>query len=245
MLSLLKPGSTRLMIIYVSMMLLLTGCMYPDELREENQVSPGEFVVVVQQAVERYQESHSVLPIKNSGLDTPIYEKYVIDFKKLMDYGYLSTIPTDAFENGGSAYYVLVNVEESPEVKLMDLVVKQQVGEVQRDISSYQSNHDGQLPLGELVAEGFYRIDYDKLGVQAVQIQSPYSRQFLSLLVHKSGEVFIDYASDIMLAKDKIDMTTPDIDMDLRTWLVETSYYVPVSSMPYYWMDERPQIVYE
>jgi hypothetical protein len=219
---------------------MLTGCMYPNELRKENKV-PGEYIAVVQQAVDRYQEANSVPPIRNSEMDTPIYEKYVIDFKKLLDSGYLSHIPNDAFENGGNYYYVLVDVEEQPKVKLMDLVAKQQVGDLQREVEAYRLKHDA-LPLGEQVADSIYRLSYDLLGIKPVQVRSPYSRQYLSLLINETGSLYIDYAPDIMLAKEKVNETvTEGSEVDLRTWLVDQSYFVPVNSLPYYWVNEQPQ----
>jgi hypothetical protein len=224
-------------------LLLLTGCMYPDEMRKESQALPGEYTAVVQQAVERYKEASGVLPIKNSNVNTPLYEKYVIDLKKLMDSGYLSRLPDDAFESGGNYYYVLVDVEDKPRVKLMDLAAKQQVGDVQRVVDSYSFNNGGALPLGEQAADSFYRISYDQLGMKPVQVRSPFSRQYLSLLLHESGRVFIDYAPDIMQAKEKANIIeTPDEEKDLRTWLVDASYFVPVDSMPYYWVEGQPKI---
>ncbi len=225
------------------MVLLLTGCMYPDELRKENQVAPGEYIPVVQQAVDRYIEANSVPPIKNSEIDTPIFEKYVVDFKKLMDSGYLSQLPLDSFESGGSYYYVLIHIEEQPTVKLLDLVVKQQVGDVQRAVEQYSLAHNGQLPLGDEAGEGYFRIQYDQLGIQAVQIRSPYSRQFLSLLLHESGKVYIDYAPDLMRVKEQAGETfSAEQYPDLRYLLTEVHHVVPVSSAPYVWSDGQPRV---
>jgi hypothetical protein len=62
---------------------LLSGCLYPEQRRSENRAAVAESVLVVQNAIEQYKQKTGVLPIKNSEPDTPIYEKYVIDMKRL------------------------------------------------------------------------------------------------------------------------------------------------------------------
>src|SRR5699024_12881517 len=55
--------------------------------------------------------------------DTPIFEKYIIDFSVMKENGVLSEIPGNAFENGGIYQYGLITPEENPRVKLIDLRV--------------------------------------------------------------------------------------------------------------------------
>ncbi|MGO4273670.1 hypothetical protein AB4Z22_28210, partial [Paenibacillus sp. TAF58] len=92
--------------IILCLVLLLSGCAYPKEMRKENQMNPAEFITVVQQAIDLYHEKNGVLPIKNSDMTTPLYEKYVIDFGKLKKTNLLSTVPANAFESGGIFIYV-------------------------------------------------------------------------------------------------------------------------------------------
>ena len=223
-------------------LILLTGCLYPKELRYENQIPPHEYIVVVQNAVDRFYEKTKVLPIKNSDMSTPLYEKYVIDFKRLKEQGYLSLIPPNAFENGGNNLYVLVNVETKPEVKLLDLLSYQQIGELQKKVLEYRTKTKGQLPFGEQIAEHYYWLDYGKLGVREKEILSPYSRQTLHPVIHISGMIALDYAPEIMRIIRQQPDRSMDPEQDLRELLVAESYYVPAPSFPYYWVNDEPRI---
>ncbi len=46
------------------LLLWISGCMYPNELRKENQLASGEYVLVVQNAIDQYKAKTGVLPIK-------------------------------------------------------------------------------------------------------------------------------------------------------------------------------------
>lgn len=234
----LKP-MLRIMTITV-LVALLTGCMYPKQMRKENQATAVESVLLVQNAVDRYKEKNGILPIKNSEMNTPVYEKYVIDMKKLTQ-GYLGQMPGIAFENGGSALFVLVNPEQKPEVKLLDLTVTQQAGDIQRWVDEYMRSNNGAIPKGEAAGEDVYRLDFAKLGKKLIQAQSSYSRTYLSYLVSANGTVAIDYAPEIMQAMERKGMKTAEAKLDLRTVLVAESPYVPVKSFPYYWIGNEPK----
>ena len=235
------PHMKRLASVYFTLLvagMLLSGCLYPDELRNENQIVPQESVIIVQNAVNTYLQRNGVLPIKNSTQDTPIYEKYVIDFKKLLDSGLISQIPANAFENGGSYVYVLVNPEEQPEVKMMDLVALQQAADLQKKVDDFRDKHNGQIPQGEAVGNGWHYINYDLLGSEPLQIQSVFSGQYLNAIVHQSGKVVIDYAPDIMVIVQRENLSSIDSETDLRSILTEHSFFVPVQSHAYYWRGE-------
>jgi hypothetical protein len=218
----------------------LTGCLYPDSLRGENQGTGAEYVAIVQAAIDQYVAANGVLPIKNSTLDTPIYEKYAIDFAKLLNTPYLSMVPSNAFEKGGTNLYVLVDVETKPLVRLLDLRAAQTVNDVQRKAEEYRRS-TGVYPLGQPVAAGWHSIDYDKLNIAPVQVKSVFSGRYLTLLINRSGQVVIDYGPDLMtLIRDKA--LEPSADKDLRALLVEYSLYVPVKSAAYYWRNDEPAI---
>jgi hypothetical protein len=230
-------------LILVCLMLLFTsGCLYPDDRRMERQGNPQEFIVVVQAAINTYQDNTGILPIKNSDMDTPIYEKYRVDFKKLIDRGYLSRIPANAFENGGTHYYVLVNVEDQPTVKLLDIISLQQVREIERLVNDYVSLNSGEIPQKSHVSGEWYTIDFTKIGKERVQVKSVYSKQYLSLLVHTSGEVVIEYAPEIMKIITRNEIVDVAPNLDLRSFLVEHSYYVPGQSNAYFWESDQPVI---
>lgn len=227
--------------LLIWMVLMLAGCMYPNDRLQQNQISTGEYIILVQNAVETYKQRTGVLPIKNSSEQTPIYEKYLIDFKKLLDRNVISRIPADAYEVGGSNYYVIVDPEGEMKVKLMDLVIAGKVSDIQRLSDSYVAAGN-ELPLGELVKPNFYRVDFERLGMKSEQVRSVYSEMFLSVLIHQSGRITIEYAPEIMRAITMKGISTPDPNMDLRTYLVEQSNYIPVNSYPYYWKDNEPVI---
>lgn len=229
------------LIAVAALLPLLSGCMYPKEMRKENQVTAKESVLVVQNAVDQYKEKTGVLPIKNSELDTPIYEKYVLDMKKLTSGPYLGQVPATAFEKGGSYLFVLVNPEQKPIVKLMDLVAYQKAGDVQKWVDEYGKANGGALPLGESAGTDVFRLDFAKLGKKTEQVQSMYSRQYLGFLIDRSGKVGIDYAPEIMQAIERKSWKDSGGRTDLRTLLVEDAPFVPVKSFPYYWKDGEPK----
>ncbi|MDD9267629.1 DUF3939 domain-containing protein [Paenibacillus sp. GCM10023248] len=229
--------------LILSVLLLLSGCAYPKELRKENQINPAEFITVVQQAVDLYHQKHGVLPIKNSDMSTPLYEKYVIDFAKLTKANYLSAVPANAFESGGIFLYVLVDPETKPTVKLMDLSAYQSVDDVQKKINDYKVSHNGNLPAGIAINEAFDYVDFDKLGMKAPEIKSVYNRQnLITYLVNKqTGDVSIDYAMDIhKLIQDKSLAGTLKAEQDLRELLVNQTLFVPIRSVPYRWQNSQP-----
>ena len=65
---------------------LLSGCMFPEENLQQNQIPYEDQVESVQNAVLEYRKDHGgqLLPIKTKDQDTPYYMKYVIDFQKLV-----------------------------------------------------------------------------------------------------------------------------------------------------------------
>jgi hypothetical protein len=228
-------------VVTAGILLLAGGCLYPKELRQENQVPSGEYIAIVQHAIEQFRQQTGVLPIKNSDMDTPVYEKYRIDFKRLQDRHLLGTIPANAFEKGGTGIYLLIHAETKPQVKLLDLVSYQQVGDVQKLVDAYRNKNNGKIPAGELIADHVYWLDYTKLGTKPPAIKSPYSRNYLNLLVHDSGKVAIDYGPEIMRLLQN-QGSPPGPDEDLRERLTEAYDFVPVLSYPYYWVHNEPVI---
>lgn len=220
--------------IWLSMVVLLTGCLYPTD-QSSTHASPSEAIASVQYAVNAFQEQNKRLPIKNSDMDTPIFEKYVVDFAMLQQSGHLGRIPDIAFEMGGRYFFVLINVEEEPEVKLMDVVVAQQVGDVQRKVNEIIRNDDA-VPAEEEMMPGWYALDRERFSEDEIRVKSPYSGQTLNMIVHESGTVAVDYALDLMQLVQSENIPS---DEDIRERLVQNSDYVPVRSFPYFWKDGR------
>lgn len=219
-------------------LVLLSGCMYSGEVKQQGSLASSEYISVVQNAIDTYHKATGVLPIKNKPMETPVYEKYLIDFKKLTERHMLTTVPTNAFENGGAAIYVLVDPETKPTVKLMDLAAYQKIEKLQTDVNAYMDK-TGKRPFGVELAPSFYALDFDKLGEKLTQVQSPFSRQYLTVMIHESGLLAIDYGPDMMkLVTSK--GITPDAKLDLRSLLVTEGFYVPARSFPYHWIGNQP-----
>jgi hypothetical protein len=235
-----KRVSLFLLVLFT--MGVLSGCVYSNEIKQQNSPATGEYMSIVQNAVDQYQKRNGVPPIQNKAQNTPIYEKYLVDFGKLRNYNLISTIPGNAFENGGTAIYVLVNVETKPEVKLMDLQSYQKMVELQKAVDQYKLKHQGLIPKGDPTANHFYLLDGSKLNGEKTQIQSPYSRLLLNVIIHESGHIALDYTPELLIAMSKKGLQQADAQIDLRTFLVDEAYFVPAWSYPYRWVHDMPTI---
>lgn len=210
-------------------LLLLSGCLYPDERRVENMGPVEAHIDSVKAAVERYVQDTGVYPILNSEPDTPIYEKYVIDMGKLYP-KYLPYIPGNAFENGGPYRYVIVHPEANFDIRLLDLRISSEVGNVQRNVNLYVYRNQ-KLPIGAPVETGLYEIDYDALKMDEVKVKSPFTGQELPLLMTEDGQVVVDYSLDIGIFLNQKGLAYEG--KDAREVLVRHSPFVPVKSLPY------------
>ncbi|MFC7783534.1 MULTISPECIES: hypothetical protein [unclassified Rossellomorea] len=219
-------------------MSILSGCMYPEEKLSQNQIPYETQVKAVQDAVETYQKDNDgLLPIKTRDQDTPIYQKYPIDFRKLSPQ-YLAEIPGNAFENGGIFQYVLINVEENPQVKIFDLRLAEQIRELKIRIEA-----QGYPPFKEEVANNVYTLNYKELGYDGeVYVNSPYSNKNLPLVINGDGEIFVDYSMDLF---EQIETSDKELEpgVDIRNLLVEDTFFVPAYSLPYT-VDENNEPVF-
>jgi len=218
----------------------LAGCMYPDDYTPSNQVSAKEAVRTVQDAVNHYKEDTGLLPIENATEATPAYEKFRIDLAKLKRMGYLTDLPKEAFERGGSGQFLIVDEEKDPQVKLLDIPVYQTIGTIQSKVNAYVLKHKGEQPVGEEVYPDFRQIDYKKLGIDDPAIRSMYTGRVMELLIDPGSTVYADYGADIVKALEKSDVK-PSPQDDLRAILTAESFYVPVKSPVYRLVDGTPQ----
>lgn len=214
------------------LLFFLTGCLYPEERRSENRAPLELQIETVQSAVENYQDENGVLPIHTPDFEKRLYEKYVINFNLLLP-KYLEHIPGSAFEQGGVYQYVLINVEDEPEVRLMDLQTSQTVREVQLRLDQYLSRYDW-LPWSEMYDNGFFRLDYQTLKYkEEPTVESPFTKQKLPLVVYRDGTVGIDYRPDLYRILEETDEDIEE-NQDLLERLVQDSMFVPAHAFPSY-----------
>ncbi len=209
--------------------LILSGCMYPESERAENQIPYEEQVIQVQNAVNQYRgASNGLLPIKTRDMDVDQYIKYPIDYSKIVP-AYLAEIPPNAFETGGIFQYVLMDVDENPTVKLVDLRIAEEI----RSINIRKSANGGRAPIAEILADNVYRMNYEAMGFKEERfVVSPYSGRNLPLVVNGQGDVFVDYSMDLYTAIQEYDGTL-EVGQDIRFLLYEDNPVVPAYSLPY------------
>lgn len=209
-------------------MTILSGCIYPEEKLVENQIPYEDQVRTVQEAVIKFKEDNGgILPIKNSEETTPIYQKYLIDFKKLAP-KYMAEPPGNAFESGGVFQYVIVNAENDPTVKIFDLRISEMISELKLRIKV-----QGYPPYKDKLADGIFTLDYEKLGYEEEPfIVSPYTNKKLPFVINGQAEIFVDYRTDLAeaLKKEEADYRTGE---DIRDILLVDSVFVPAYSLPY------------
>lgn len=208
--------------------LLLGGCFYPQDRKVENKIPYEDQIASIQRSIEKYQEdSGGLLPIKTKEADTPIFQKYPIDFNKLTPQ-YIEAPPGSAYESGGVYQYVLIDVETNPTVKVFDLRLAEKINEFYLRIRT-----QGYPPFKEAIADNVYTLDQKKLGFKEEQYYiSPYTNNNLPFVINGKGDVYVDYISDLyQVLKDEKGKFSPGDD--IRKILYEDSPVVPAFSMPY------------
>lgn len=166
--------------------------MYPQDKLAKNQVPYENQIEEVQKAVNKFQKDNDgILPIKTKDQSTPIYEKYPIDFKKMIP-NYLSDAPGNSYENGGIFQYVLIDVENKPKVKIFDLRIAEKIREIHMRIDA-----QGYPPFKDQVSKNVYTINYKKIGYKEEPYAiSPYTNNNLPFVITTKGEIYVDYSSD-------------------------------------------------
>ncbi|XJZ26054.1 hypothetical protein ACF5W4_11645 [Bacillota bacterium Lsc_1132] len=208
--------------------ILLSGCMYPKKELAQNQTPYKDQVQAVQTAVEDFQKDNGgILPIQTKEASTPIYQKYPIDFKKIVP-KYLPEPPGNAYENGGVFQYVLIDPETKPIVKLLDIRMADTIRDLKLRIKA-----GGYPPYKKRLADNVYSLDYKQLGLEKPPYAvSPFTHQNLPFVITGAGEVFVDYRADLYQAIKKRVVTIKPGE-DIRRILTEDSLFVPAYSLPY------------
>lgn len=217
-----------MMMMFVSLTVLLTGCMYSDGEEAQGKIPYEEHIQSIQNAVEAYQtDSGGLLPIKTKDADTDKYIKYPIDFTKIVP-KYTEKIPSSAYEKGGLFQYVLFDVEENPTVKVVDL----RAAEMIRDLNLRKTMNGG-TPFKDEIGPGVYEVDFKTLGFKsALTLESPYSDAHLPIVVGGDGNFYVDYSIDLNRILAEEDVTVQEGE-DIRFLLEEKSSVVPAYSLPY------------
>jgi hypothetical protein len=218
---------------------ILTGCMYPNERLVQNQIPYEDQIASVQNAVIKYQEDNSgILPIQDRDMETPILQKYPVNFNKIIP-RYLQEPPASAFESGGVYQYVLIDVETNPKVKLIDLRLADVIRELKTRIFVYQRSN-GYPPFERMLAQNIFTLDYKKLGYEEPPYAvSPYTGNNLPFIIDGQAEVYIDYSIDLykFLQKEEHNFVNGD---DIRAILYNHSAIVPAFSIPYTIKENEP-----
>ncbi|WP_163537663.1 hypothetical protein [Gracilibacillus sp. YIM 98692] len=224
----------------IFILLLLTGCMYPSENLSKNQIANDAQLQMVQQAIDQYAaQNNGLLPIFTKESDTPIYQKYIIDFSLLKQQGLLQTIPGTAFENGGSYQYVLIDVETNPTVKVIDLRIAEEIRIVQQRLNVYRSEHV-YPPFGEKVANSVYKLDEQELNLdEDPYIKSPYSDKNLPIYIDTDGQLTIDYRMELYPLLENEEHSYKEGE-DIRSIITDHHAVVPAYSVPYTIKNDEP-----
>ncbi|OXS80284.1 hypothetical protein [Domibacillus enclensis] len=227
--------------LFFSIMLLsflLSGCLYPEENLNQNEVPYEDQLQSVQSAVNQFQtEEGGILPIKTKEDDPDIYEKYPVDFSKISP-RFMAEPPGNAYESGGIYQYVLIDVETNPSVKLIDLRIAEQIRSIRVRLLAHEFP-----PFKDALADNVYTLDFKELGYEdEPYITSPYSGKQLPLVMSGDGTIYIDYAADLYAALQETD-PPPAPGEDIRSLLTQSSPFVPAYSLPYT-VDEQGEPIF-
>ncbi|WP_298828100.1 hypothetical protein [uncultured Planococcus sp.] len=220
---------TSMLILLLLISAFLTACGYPQSERAENQIPYEDQLITVQNAVNQYRgATGGLLPIKTREMDVDQFIKYPVDFSKIVP-DYTAEVPTNAFETGGIFQYVLMNVEENPTVKLVDL----QSAEAIRSVNVRKSANGGQAPISDILADNVYKFNHKAMGFsEEPTAVSPYSGRNLPMVITGSGDVYIDYSMDLYSALQEYEGEL-EPGQDIRFILYEDHPVVPAYSLPY------------
>lgn len=203
--------------------------MYPKEEEQQGKIPYDDHIESIQRAVDAFREANGgILPIKTKEEATDIYIKYPIEFEKIIPQ-YTEKIPASAFEKGGIYQYILMDVEENPTVKVVDL----RAAELLRDLNLRKSMKDGQVPFKEEIGNGAFEVDFEALGYKKpLTLESPYSDAHLPIIVGGDGQFYVDYSIELnrVLQEEQPEVVAGE---DIRFILEERSHVVPAYSMPY------------
>lgn len=227
-----------ILITFTLALVVLTGCMYPDDQRAGSNIPPETDIQNVQNAVDNFQESESgILPIKTTE-NAVEYLKYPVEFTSIVP-EYLSEIPVTAYENGGTFQYVILDAEEEPVVKIADLAIIEEL----RSLHLRLNGMGEHVELGEQVGPNVYQLDLDHYNLSDnPTVTSPYSDRELNVYYSGGQEFVVDYREDLnlMIENEGLEFETGE---DIREILYEFTPIVPIYA-PEMTVDENNEAIF-
>ncbi|CAD2077349.1 hypothetical protein GCM10007358_02730 [Phocicoccus schoeneichii] len=224
-------------LIVMCAVFMLSGCLYPQSERAKNDAPKEDQVLIVQNAVDTFQESNDgILPIKTLS-DQREYLEHQIDFGRLALY--LSEIPTTAYENGGYYQYVIIDAEEDPKVKVADLRITEEVRSLTTRLNILGDN----VKLGEMIGPNVYQLDLDAYHLKDnPTVESPFTGRDLNVFYNGGREFIIDYREDAQKIIDDNDLKYKTGE-DVRSVFYEYTEVVPLYS-PELTVDDNNKVIF-
>lgn len=223
---------------FTLVLIVLSGCMYPDEQRVGSNIPPETDIQNVQSAVDNFQESEGgILPIKTTE-DAAEYLSYQIDFTRIVP-KYLSEIPVTAYENGGHFQYVILDAEDNPTVKIADLAIIEEL----RSLNLRINGIGEYVELGDQVGPNVYQLDLEHYNLaDNPTVTSPYTGQALNVYYSGGQDFVVDYRDDLnlMIKNEGLKFETGE---DIREVLYKYTPVVPIYS-PEMTVDENNEAIF-
>ncbi|MCY9189382.1 hypothetical protein [Bacillus mojavensis] len=225
--------------------IFLSGCLYPHERKSSVQATPyQDQLKLVQSAVDEFQKANGgLLPIQTKDMSTPLYQKYPIDFNRLAP-RYMAEPPSTAYESGGDYQYVLVDVEDNPTVKLIDVKMAEKIRDIKLRVQMYRQEHK-YPPYQDVLARDLFTLDGKKLGeADSLSVTSPISENSLPLMIDGDGEIYADYRTELVSCLKKSKKTfKPGTEIQDMIW--EETPFVPAFSVKYTVNDKQEPVFLE
>ncbi|WP_350253404.1 hypothetical protein [Bacillus halotolerans] len=237
-------GKLKYAMIFVAV-IFLSGCLYPHERKSSVQATPyQDQLKLVQSAVDEFQKANGgLLPIQTKDMSTPLYQKYPIDFNRLAP-RYMAEPPSTAYESGGDYQYVLVDVENNPTVKLIDVKMAEKIRDIKLRVQMYRQEHK-YPPYQDVLARDLFTLDGKKLGeADSLSVTSPISGNSLPLMIDGDGEIYADYRTELVSCLKKSKKTfKPGTEIQDIIW--EETPFVPAFSVKYTVNDKQEPVFLE
>ncbi|PRP53747.1 hypothetical protein C7B71_16185 [Bacillus halotolerans] len=237
-------GKLKCAMIFVAV-IFLSGCLYPPERKSSVQATPyQDQLKLVQSAVDEFQKANGgLLPIQTKDMSTPLYQKYPIDFNRLAP-RYMAEPPSTAYESGGDYQYVLVDVENNPTVKLIDVKMAEKIRDIKLRVQMYRQEHK-YPPYQDVLARDLFTLDGKKLGeADSLSVTSPISGNSLPLMIDGDGEIYADYRTELVSCLKKSKKTfKPGTEIQDIIW--EETPFVPAFSVKYTVNDKQEPVFLE